>query len=78
MMETKSGEDLLDQLNTATTLPEICFLVISMPGMGGVETLKPVWVFPQGRPVPKQVASLLTCNAQTFDRLLTFITHLEQ
>ena len=40
MMEAKSGEDLLEQLSTATTLPEICFLDISMPGMGGVETLK--------------------------------------
>ena len=40
VMEAKTGEDLLEQLSKATTLPEICFLDISMPGMGGVETLK--------------------------------------
>ena len=40
MMEANSGEDLLLQLSTAELLPEICFLDISMPGIGGVETLK--------------------------------------
>lgn len=46
VIEAKNGKELIDKINSATALPDVCIVDINMPEMNGYETsaeLKKLW-----------------------------------
>src|SRR5437016_5396947 len=42
IMEAANGKELLEQLETATEIPEVCLLDVNMPEMDGFETARKI------------------------------------